>query len=159
MYPKKLLYFHTISLNLFKRIMVLIFIVELHFSSMTTYLINVVQRELLIMMFSIHQALVMIEFTHIVGFLNWKNGMFIITGVQMSYDPTDNSYSSLKQLSVIFVIKIVFLQQILFCIKNVYIYVSHCLLVPFVFYLYTHSCLQMHITEAHGGPRTAISFL
>ena len=110
----------------------LIFIAELHFNSMITLLINVVQRELLIMMFPMHQVLVMIEFTHVVGFLNWKSGMSIITGVQMSYGPTDNSYLSLKQLYVIFVITIVFLQQILFCIKNVYIYVSLCLLVLFV---------------------------
>ena len=110
----------------------LIFIVELHFNSTITLLISVVQRELLIMMFPLHQELVMIKSTHVVGFLNWKNGMSIITGVRMSYSPTDSSYSSLKQLSVIFVIKIVFLQQILFCIKNVYIYVSGCFLVLFV---------------------------
>ena len=84
------------------------------------------------MMFPVHQVLMMIEFTHVVGSLNWKNGRSVITVVQMSYSPTDNSYSSLKQLSVIFVINIVFLQQILFYTKNVYIYVSHCLLVPFV---------------------------
>ena len=112
--------------------LVLIFIVELCFNLMITHLISVVQRGLLSMMFPVHQALVMIKFTHVVGFLNWKNGMSVITVVQMSYDPTDNSYSSLKQLFVIFVIKIVFLQQILFCIKNVYIYVSRCLLVLFV---------------------------
>ena len=73
--------------------------------------------------------------------------------VQMSYGPTDNSYSSLKQLSVIFVIKIVFLQQILFCTKNVYIYVSCIVCLSHVchFTYITHSCLWMHITEAHGG--------
>ena len=52
--------------------------------------------------------------------------------VWMSYSPTDDSYSSLKHLSVIFVIKIVFLQQILFYTKNVFIYVCLCLFVPFV---------------------------
>ena len=110
----------------------LIFIVEFCFNSAITHLISVLQRELLIMMFLTHQALVIIKSTHVVGFLNWKNGMSIITGVWMSFDPTDNSYSSLKQLFAIFVIKSVFLQQILFSIKNVYIYVSCCLLVPFV---------------------------
>ena len=129
----------------------LIFIVELHFNSMITLLINVVQRELLIVMFPMHKALVMIEFTHVVGFLNWKNGMFIITGVQMSYGPTDNSYSSLKQLSVIFFIKIVFLQQILFCIKNVYIYVSHSLLVLFVIspilLILVYECTLLNLKE------------
>ena len=138
----------------------LIFVVELHFNLMITCLISVVQRELLIMMFLMHQALVMIESTHVVGFLNWKNGMSIITAVQMSYDPTDNSYSSLKQLSVMFVVKIVFLQQILFCIKNVYIYVFHCLLVLFVILpILLILVYRMHITESHGGLKTAISFL
>ena len=110
----------------------LIFIVELCFNSTITCLISVVQRELLIMMFLMHQALVMIESTHVVGSLYWKNGMFVITTVWMSYSHTENSYLSLKQLSLMFVIKIVFLQQILFCIKNVYIYVFHFLLVLFV---------------------------
>ena len=103
------------------------------------------------MMFPMHQVLVMSEFTHVVGFLNWKNGISIITGVQMSYGPTDNSYLSLKQLSVIFVIKIVFLQQILFCIKNVYIYVSHCLLVLFVILpillILVYECTLLNLME------------
>ena len=31
---------------------------------------------------------------------------------------------------------------------------------PVCHFIYiTHSCLQMHITESHGGPKTAISFL
>ena len=90
----------------------LIFIVELHFNLTITPLTSVVQRGLLIMMFPMHQALVMTKSTHVVGFLNWKNGMSTIIAVQMSYSPTDNSYLSLKQLSVIFVIKIVFLQWI-----------------------------------------------
>ena len=129
-----MLHFHItiLNLNCSQRRLVLIFIVELHFNLTITHLISVAQRRLLIMMFLMHQVLMMIEFTHVVGSLNWKNGMSIITGVQMSYGPTDNNYLSLKQLSVIFVIKIVFLQQILFCIKNMYIYVSHCLLVLFV---------------------------
>ena len=112
--------------------LILIFIVELHFNLTITHLISVAQRRLLIMMFPMHQVLMMIKFTHVVGSLNWKNGMSITTGVRTSYGPTDNSYSSLKQLSVIFVIKIVFLQQVLFYIKNMYIYVCHCLLVLFV---------------------------
>ena len=129
----------------------LIFIVELHFNLTITCLISVVQRELLIMMFLTHQALVMIESTHVVGFLNWKNEMSIITGEQMSYDPIDNSYSSLKQLFVIFVIKIVFLQQILFCIKNVHIYVFRCLLVLFVILpillILVYGCTLLNLME------------
>ena len=152
---------YFLNSNCFQRDIGVNFVVELHFNLTITCLISVVQRELLIMMFLMHQALVMIESTHVVGFLNWKNGMSIITAVWMLYNTTDNNYSSLKQLSVMFVIKIVFLQQILFCIKNVYIY--KCLLLfacPVCHFTYiTHSCLQMHITESHGGPKTAISFL
>ena len=129
----------------------LIFIIEPHFNLTITHLISVMQRELLIMMFLVHQALVMIEFTHVVGSLNWKNGMFIITTVRMSYDHTDNSYSSPKQLSVMFVIKIVFLQQILFCIKNVYIYVFHFVLVLFVILpillILVYGCTLLNLME------------
>ena len=84
------------------------------------------------MMLPVHQILMMIEFTHAVGSLNWKNGRSVITIVRMSYSPTDDSYSSLRQLSVIFVIKIVFHQLILFYTKNMFIYVCLCLFVPFV---------------------------
>ena len=102
-------------------------------------------------MFPVHQVLMMIEFTHVVGSLNWKNGRSIITVVQTSYSPTDNSYSTLKQLSVIFVIKIVFLQQILFCTKNVFIYVCLCLLVPFVIspilLLLVYGCTLLNLME------------
>ena len=103
------------------------------------------------MMFPMHQVLMMIKFTHVVGSLNWKNGMSIITGVWTSYSPTDNSYLSLKQFSVIFVIKIVFLQHILFCIKNVYIYVSHCLLALFVILpilpILVYGCTLLNLME------------
>ena len=111
--------------NVFNGILVLIFIVELCFNLTITCLISVVQRELLIVMFLVNQALVMIKSTRVVGFLNWKNGMSIITAVQMSYNHSDNSYSNLKQTSVMFVTKIVLLQQILFCFKN-----DKCLVLP-----------------------------
>ena len=84
------------------------------------------------MMSPVHQVLMMIESTHVVGSLNWKNGRSVITVVWTSYSPTDDSYLSLKQLYVIFVIKIVSLQQILFYTKNMFIYVCLCLFVPFV---------------------------
>ena len=61
------------------------------------------------MMFLMQQAIVMTESTHVVGSLSWKDGMCIITAVQTSYNPSDNSYLSLKQLSVIFATKTVFL--------------------------------------------------
>ena len=66
------------------------------------------------------------------GLFKLENGRSVITVVQMSYSPTDDSYLSLRHLSVIFVIKIVFLQQILFYTKNMFIYVCLCLFVQFV---------------------------
>ena len=69
----------------------------------------------------------------------------------MSYSPTDDSYSSLKQLSVIFVIKIVFLQQILFYTKNMFIYVCLCLFVPFVvspiLLILVYGCTLLNLME------------
>ena len=50
---------------------------------MITQLTIVAQRRLLIMMFLMHQVLMMIEFTCVVGSFNWKSGMSIITDVQM----------------------------------------------------------------------------
>ena len=88
-----------------------------------------------------------------------KNGRSIIIVVRMSYSPADDNYLSLRQPSVIFVIKIVFLQLILFYTKNMLIYVCPCLFVHICHFTYiTHSCLCMHITESHGGPETAISY-
>ena len=60
------------------------------------------------MMSLMQQVLVMIESTHVVGFLGYRDGMSIITAVQMSYDPSDNSYLSLKQPSVTSATRIVF---------------------------------------------------
>ena len=117
-----------LNLNCSKRILVLISIVELCFSSM---IIHPISRRL-IMMFPIHQVLKMIKSTCVVDSLNWKNGRSVITIVWTSFSPTDNSYSNLKQLSVIFVIKIVFLQLILFYTKNMFIYACLYLFVPFV---------------------------
>ena len=118
---------------------------------MITCLISVVQRELLIMMFLVHQALGVIKSTCVVGFLNWKNGMSIITAVQMSYNHSDNSYLNLKQPSVMFFTKIVLLQQILFCIKNMYIYVFHFLLVLFVILpillILVYECTLLNLME------------
>ena len=135
-FPKRFLHFCTIkffNLNcIFLKDVDINFIVEFHFNLLITHPISVTKRRLLIMISPMHQALVMIESTCVVGSLSWKSGMSTITDVWMSYSPTDNSYLNLKQLSVIFVIKIVFLQQILFYIKNMCICVSICLLVLFV---------------------------
>ena len=129
----------------------LISIVELHFNSMITHLISIMWRRLVIMMFPMHQVLMMIKFTCVVGSLNWKNGRSVIIVAQMSFSPTDNSYSSLRQLSVIFVIKIVFLQLILFYTKNMFIYVCLCLFVPFVISLIllilVYGCTLLNLME------------
>ena len=129
----------------------LIFVVELHFNSMATCLISAVKRELMVMMFLVQQVLVMIESTCVVGFLNWKNVMSVITAVRMLYDPSDDSYSSPKQPSVMFVAKIALLQQIFFCIKNVYICVFHFLLVLFVILLISlilvYKCTLLNLME------------
>ena len=151
-YPKRFFIHNILKSKLFsKRLLVLIFIVELHFNSMITCLISVVQIKLLIMMLLMHQVLVMIESTHVVGFLNWKNGMSIITAVQMLYNYLDNNYSNLRQLFVMFVIKIVLLQQILFCIKSVYIYVFHFLLALFailpILLILVYECTLLNLME------------
>ena len=118
-------------------------IVELHFGSMITHLISRMWGKLLIMMFPMHQILMMIEFTHAVGSSNWKSGKFVIIVVRTSYSPTDDSYSSLKHLSVIPVTKIVPLQQILFYTKNVFICVCLYFLSHLSFHLY-YSFLFMY---------------
>ena len=154
MYSKWLLYLPILILSLIyfqKEILVLIFIVELHFNLMMILLTNGAQRRLLIIMFPMHQVLMMIDFTHVVGSLNWKNGRSIITVVQTSYSPTDDSYLSLKQLSVIFVIIIVSLQQILFYTKNMCIYVSLSLFFLFVIFLilliFIYGCTLLNLME------------
>ena len=111
------------------------FIIELQFHPTVACLISTVERGLMIMMSHVQQALVMIESTHVVGFSSQREGMSIITVVWMPYNLSDNSYLSLKQPFVIFVNKIVFLWQILFCIMNVYICVFHFLFVLVVIFL------------------------
>ena len=128
-----------------ERKLILISIAELHFSSMITHLTSRVWRRLSIMMFPMHQVLMMIEFTLPVGSSNWKNGRSIIIVVQTSYSTTDDNYLSLKHLSVIFVTKIVLLQQILFYTKNVFIYICLYLFVPFVI----SPTLLILFTDAH----------
>ena len=115
-----------------ERKLILLSIAELHFSLMIIHLISMIWKGLLIMMFPVHQMLMIIEFTHVVGSSNWKDGKSVITVVQTSYSPTDDSYLSLKHLSVTFVTKNVLLWQILFYTKNVFIYVCLYLFVPFV---------------------------
>ena len=110
----------------------LLSIAELHFSLTTIHLISMMWRRLLTMMFPMHQVIMMIEFICVVGSSNWKDGKSVITVVWTSYSSTDDSYLSVKHLSVIFVTKIVLLQQILFYTKNVFICVCLYFFVPFV---------------------------
>ena len=89
-----------------------------------------------------------------------KVGSSLPLAVQTSYSLTDNSYLSLRHLSVISVTRIVLPQQILFYNQE---RVHLCLplfVCPICHFTYiTHSCLCMHITESHGGPETAISLI
>ena len=110
-------------------------IAGLHFSLTTTHLkVGMVQRRLF-MMFLIHQAFMTTEFTLVVVSSNWKSGKFIIIVVQTSYSLTDDSYLSLRHLSVISVTRIVLPQQILLYTKSVFIYVCLYSFVSFVILL------------------------
>ena len=107
-------------------------VVELHFSLTTTHLTVGVKQRRLFMMSLIHQVLMIAESILVVDSLNWKSGKFVITAVQTSYSLTDDNYLSLRHPSVISVTRIVLPQQILFCTRNVSIYVCLYLFVPFV---------------------------
>ena len=143
-----------------ERKVIFLSIAELHSSLTITHLTVDVIRRRLFMMSLVHQALMTAEFIHVVDSLNWKSGKFAITAVQTSYSLTDDNYLSLRHLSVTSVTRIVLPQQILFCTRNVSIYVCLYLFVSFGHFTYiTHSCLCMHITESHGGPEKAISLI
>ena len=125
-----------------ERKLIFLSIVELHSSLTITHLtVGVIQRRLF-MMSLIHQAFMTTEFTLVVVSSNWKSGKFIIIVVQTSYSLTDDSYLSLRHLSVISVTRIVLPQQILFYTRNVFIYVCLysfviLLILPFLF-TYAH---------------------
>ena len=106
-----------------KRKSILLSIAVLHFSLTTTHLTVGVKQRRLFMMSLVHQVLMTAEFIRVVDFLNWKSGRFVITAVQMSYSLTDDNYLSLRRLSAISVIRIVFPRQTLFYTRNVSIYV------------------------------------
>ena len=104
-------------------------IAELHFSLTTTHLTVGLVRRRLFMMSLVHPVLMIGESILVVDSLNWKSGKSATTAVQTSYSLTDDNYSSLRRLSVISVTRIVLPQQILFYIRNVFIYVCLCLFV------------------------------
>ena len=107
-------------------------IVELHFSLTTTHLTVGRNQRRLFMMSLVHQVLMTAEFIRVVDSLNWKSGRFVTTVVQMSYSLTDDSYWSLRCLSVTSVTRIVFPRQILLYTRNMSIYVCLYLFVLFV---------------------------
>ena len=127
-------------------------IAELHSSLTITHLTIDVIRRRLFMMSLVHQVSMTAEFIRVVDSLNWKSGKFTITAVQTSYSLTDNNYLSLRHPSVISVTKIVLPQQILFCIRNVSIYVCHYLFVPFVILLISpvlaYVCILLNLMVA-----------
>ena len=130
-------FFFFLNLNCFQKDTGVIFsISDPHFHLMTIHLVvDMIQRRLLFMMFDIHQVLMTTEFILVVDSSNWKGGKFIIIAVQTSYSLTDNSYLSLRHLSVIFVTRIALPQQILFYTRNMFIYVCLYLFVLFVILL------------------------
>ena len=112
------------------------------------------------MMFPVHQILMIIRFILVVDSSNWKSGKFIIIAVQTSHSPTDDSYLSLRHLSVMSVTRIVHPQQILFLHQECVHLCLPLFVCPLCHFTYiTHSCLCMHITESHGGLETAISLI
>ena len=115
-----------------ERKLIFLSIAELHFSLTTTHLTGGMKQRRSFMMSLIHQVSMTAEFIHVVDFLNWKSGRFVITAVQTSYSLTDDNYLSLRHLSVISVTKIVLPRQILFYTRNVSIYVCLYLFVPSV---------------------------
>ena len=111
-------------------------IAEVHFSSTTTHLtVGMIQRRLLFMMSLVHQAFMTTKFTLVVDSSNWKSGKFVIIALRTSYSITDDSYLSLRHLSVTSVTRIVLPQQILFYTRTMSIYVCLYLFVPSVILL------------------------
>ena len=137
----------------------LIFIVELHFSSMITHPISIMWKRFLIMMFPMHQVLRMIKSTCVVGSLNWKNGRSVITVVQTSYSPTDEllesetAFCDICHVNCISPTDFVLHQECVHLCLPLFV----CPICHFTYI--THSCLRMHITEYHGGPETAVSLI
>ena len=84
------------------------------------------------MMSLVQQVFVMIEFTHVVGYLSWKDGRSVIMVVWTSYDPSDSSCLNLKQPTVASAIRTVLLWVISSYIMSEYICAFHYLFVQSV---------------------------
>ena len=96
------------------------------------------------------------QFTHVVGYLSLKDGMSVIMVVWTSYNPSDNSYLSLKQPSVASATRTVLLWWISSYIMSEHICAFTLFVCLVCYFTYvTQSCLQMHITEFHGGLSSA----
>ena len=115
-----------------ERKLIFLSIAELHFNLTTTHLTVGMKKRRLFMMSLVHQVSMTAESICVVDSLNWKSGKFTIIAVQTSYSLTDDNYLSLRHLSATAVTRIVLPQQILFCTRNVSIYVCLYLFVPFV---------------------------
>ena len=83
------------------------------------------ERRPVIMMSLMQQVFVIIEFTHVAGYLSWKDGMSIIMVVRTSYNPSDNSFLSLKQPSVASAIRTILLWWISSYLMSEYICAFH----------------------------------
>ena len=84
------------------------------------------------MMSLMQLVFVMIEFTHVAGYLSWKHGMFIIRVVQTLYNHLDSSCLNLKQPTVASAIRTVLLWWILSYIRSEYTCAFHYLFVQSV---------------------------
>ena len=112
------------------------------------------------MMFPMHQVLMMIEFTHVVSSLNWKSGMSVITECADEIRPyrqqlleSETAFCDICHKNCISQADFVLHQE---CV-HLCLLLFACPVCHFTYII--HSCLQMHITESHGGPKTAVSFL
>ena len=103
-------------------------------------------------MFPMHQVLMIIEFTLVVGSSNWKSGKFIIIAVQTSYSPTDDSllksetsFCDICHKNCTSPADFVLHQECVhLCLPLFVCPICHSTYI-------THSCLHMHITESDGG--------
>ena len=84
------------------------------------------------MMSLMQQVFVMIEFTHVAGYLSWKHGVFVIRVVQTLQIPLDSSCLNLKQPTVASAVRTVLLWWISSYIMSKYTCAFHYLFVQSV---------------------------
>ena len=101
------------------------------------------ERRLVTMMSLMQLVFMMIEFIHVVGYLSWKHGMFIIRVVWTLYNPLDSSCLNLKQPTVASATRTVLLWWISSYIMSRYTCAFHYLYVQSV----TSPILPDHVYE------------